>query len=267
MIEAMSAKHSGCAVACRRFPSGLGRGLFREHGFGAGRRLGFGAGFGTGAGLGFDAGRSFAHRPAAHVPGLLPLLLMLLAVVAAPAARAQTAAGTAPVYNVEMIVFAVASGPAQREDWTAAGARLARGGESGEGAAGGAQVGRFGGLLPPAQYQLNELRTKLAASGTWRPIAHVAWSQSASSWGSRAGFSLQQLGLRIPGLSGSVFLERGTYLHLGMSLKYAAGEGRAAYDLTEIRRVKFYDKNYYDHPAFGVIAVVTPAGGARAPGR
>ena len=78
---------------------------------------------------------------------------------------------------------------------------------------------------------------------------------------------LQQLGLRVPGLSGSVFLERGTYLHLGMSLKYAAGEGRAAYDLTEIRRVKFYDKNYYDHPAFGVIAVVTPAGGARAPGR
>ena len=47
----------------------------------------------------------------------------------------------------------------------------------------------------------------------------------------------------------------------------AAGDGRAAYDLTEIRRVKFYDKNYYDHPAFGVIALVTPANGGRAPGR
>jgi len=243
MIEAMSAPRSGRAVTHRCSPSGLGPARVR----------------------GFDASRGLGRWPA-----LVPaLLLLLLLAVAAPAARPQAAAGTgtAPVYNVEMIIFAVAAGPAQREDWTASSARLARGSDSGEAAAAGAQVGRFGGLLPPAQYQLNELRTKLAASGAWRPIAHVAWSQSASSWGSRAGFSLQQLGLRIPGLSGSVFLERGTYLHLGMSLKYAAGEGRAAYDLTEIRRVKFYDKNYYDHPAFGVIAVVTPAGGARAPGR
>jgi hypothetical protein len=196
---------------------------------------------------------------AARVLGLLLLLV-------APVARPQASGGTAPVYQVELIVFAVAAGPAQREDWTAAGARLGRGGDSGEAGAAGAQVGRFGGLLPATQYQLNDVRAKLAASGAWRPLAHVAWSQSASSWGSRAGFTLQQLGIRVPGLSGTVFLERGTYLHLGMSLKYAAEDGRAPYDLTEIRRVKFYEKNYYDHPAFGVIALVTPAGG-RPPGR
>jgi hypothetical protein len=190
------------------------------------------------------------------------VLLLLLA----PASRPQSSGGAAPVYHVEMIVFAASAGPAQREDWTAGGARLGRGGDSGEGGAGGAQVGRFGGLLPEGQYQLNEVRSKLAASGAWRPLAHVAWSQSASSWGSRAGFTLQQLGVRVPGLGGSVFLERGTYLHLGMSLKYAGGDGRAAYELAEIRRVKFYEKNYYDHPAFGVIALVTPAG-ARPPGR
>ena len=28
-----------------------------------------------------------------------------------------------------------------------------------------------------------------------------------------------------------------------------------------------YERDYYDHPAFGVIALVTPAQGARAPGR
>ena len=164
------------------------------------------------------------------------------------------------------LAVAASGGPALREDWTAGGAKLARGGDAGE-SGGGALVGRFVGALPPAQYQLKDLQAKLAASGAWRPIAHIAWSQSASSWGSRAGFSLQQLGVRVPGLSGTVFLERGTFLHLGMSLKYAAGDGRAAYDLTEIRRVKFYDKNYYDHPAFGVIALVTPAVGGRAPGR
>ena len=211
--------------------------------------------------------------PAPHVPGTrrrLAASALALAVVLLALPRdalPQAAAAGAPSYNVEMIVFAVGAGPAQREDWTAGGARLARGGDAGEGAAGGAQVGRFGGPLPAAQFQLNDVEAKLAASGNWRPLAHVAWSQTASSWGSRAGFTLQQLGVRVPGLTGTVFLERGTYLHLGMSMKYSAGDGRAAYDLTEIRRVKFYEKNYYDHPAYGVIALVTPAGGGRAPGR
>jgi hypothetical protein len=31
--------------------------------------------------------------------------------------------------------------------------------------------------------------------------------------------------------------------------------------------VRFYERNYFDHPAYGVIALVTPAQGARAPGR
>jgi len=194
------------------------------------------------------------------------LLALVLALCAAPA-RPQAAAGAQPSYNVEMIVFVATAGPAQREDWTAGGNRLARGADAGEGASGGAQVGRFGGALPAAQMQLGDVQAKLAASGAWRPVAHVAWSQTASSWGSRAGFSLQQLGVRVPGLSGTVFLERGTFLHLGLALKYAAGEGRAAYDLNEIRRVKFYEKNYYDHPAYGVITLVTPASGGRAPGR
>ena len=208
-------------------------------------------------------GRSRSAAPASRWS---TLLLGLLVGLLAPVAHPQGSGATPSSYNVELIVFAVSGGPAQREDWTAGGARLGRGGDSGEGAAGGAQVGRFGGLLPASRFQLGDLQSKLAASGTWRPLAHVAWTQTASSWGSRAGFSLQQLGIRVPGLSGSVFLERGTYLHLGMSLRYASAGG-AAYDLTEIRRVKFYEKNYYDHPAFGVIALVTPASGGRAPGR
>jgi len=198
---------------------------------------------------------------------LLALLLALPVPAAWPQAAAPAAAAGQTIYNVELIVFAASGGPSVREDWTAGGAKLSRGGDAGESASGGALVGRFVGALPAAQYQLKDVQAKLAASGAWRPIAHVAWSQSASSWGSRAGFTLQQLGVRVPGLAGTVFLERGTFLHLGMSLKYSAGDGRAAYDLTEIRRVKFYDKNYYDHPAFGVIALVTPASGGRAPGR
>jgi hypothetical protein len=210
--------------------------------------------------------RSTAWRLPSPLP-VLALLLVLVAPEARPQAAAPAAAPAQTTYNVELVVFAASGGPATREDWTAGGAKLARGGDAGESAAAGALVGRFVGALPAAQFQLNDIESRLASSGAWRPVAHVAWTQSASSWGSRAGFTLQQLGVRVPGLTGTVFLERGTFLHLGMALKYSAGDGRAAYDLTEIRRVKFYDKNYYDHPAFGVIALVTPSTGGRAPGR
>ena len=37
--------------------------------------------------------------------------------------------------------------------------------------------------------------------------------------------------------------------------------------MNETRRVRFYQRNYYDHPAFGVIALITPARGPRPPGR
>jgi hypothetical protein len=79
----------------------------------------------------------------------------------------------------------------------------------------------------------------------------------------------------VPGLSGTVFLERGQFLHLGMALSYApanppAGMGAGpgtTFTMNESRRIKYYDRNYFDHPGFGVIALVTPAQGARPAGR
>ena len=78
---------------------------------------------------------------------------------------------------------------------------------------------------------------------------------------------MHKLAGNVPGLSGIIYLERGNYLHLGMSLNYQpanAPAGLAAppgtvFTLTESRRVKFFERNYFDHPAFGVIALVTPA--------
>lgn len=198
------------------------------------------------------------------------LALATLLAVLPTAASAQVAAPAENVYHVEIIVFRATAGPASGEDWTAPanrGTRAAAAGDTGERTAGAAQVGRFVGALPPAQWQLNDLASKLAASGGYQPLAHVAWAQTASSWNSRAGFTLARLGVNVPGLSGIVYLERGTYLHLGMALKYATGAGGPTYELSESRRVKFYERNYYDHPAYGVLALVTPAQGARPAGR
>jgi hypothetical protein len=199
----------------------------------------------------------------------LALIASLLAAATLPAPAAGPAAAgpppaasaaTATVYNVEIIVFRAAGALGGAENWNAeAGARYIAGDES---ASDSLQVGRFVAALPPAVWQLNELENRLRASGTYVPVAHAAWSQTASSWGT-------------PGLSGTVFLERGQFLHIGMSLTYAmpnAPPGLGAvpgtiFTINESRRVKFYERNYFDHPAFGVIALVTPVQGARAPGR
>ena len=198
-----------------------------------------------------------------------------------PAATQEPAAVPSPapapppasVYNIEIIVFRTTSALGGAEDWSAeAGARNVAGEESASGAA---TVGHFVAPLPPSMWQLGELESRLRASGVYVPVAHTAWSQTASSWGTRAGFTVQKLGIEVPGLSGTVFLERGQWLHLGMSLTYAMaappqGLGAAPdtpFTINESRRVRFYERNYFDHPAFGVIALVTPAQGARPPGR
>jgi len=206
--------------------------------------------------------------------------LALVAVLAlgapprSPAQDAPPAPANGPVYNVEIIVFRAATAVGGAENWSAeagGGARSIAGDES----AGGSQVGHFVGELPASAWQLGELESRLRASAAYVPVAHAAWSQTPSSWGTRAGFSLQRLGINVPGLSGTVYLERGQYLHLGMSLSYAnpsppEGLGAApgtTFTINESRRIKFYERNYFDNPAFGVIALVTPAQGTRAPGR
>ena len=203
--------------------------------------------------------------------GLAALALAALAGSLPAATATEDSAGT--VYNVEIIVFRTLTAQGGPENWSEeAGARIVAGDES---ASGSLQVGRFVSLLAPAGYQLNELENRLRASGAYLPVAHAAWSQTASGWGTRAGFPLNRLGIEVPGLSGTVYLEHGQFLHLGMSLNWSmesppdglgAGPG-TSFTLNETRRVRYYERNYYDQPAFGVIALVTPAQGPRAPGR
>ncbi len=204
---------------------------------------------------------------------LAGIATLLLCCALPGSAQEENAAAAGPVYNIELIVFRTSSALGAPEDWSAeTGVRSIAGDES---ASGSAQVGRFVAALPATAWQLGELESRLRASGTYVPVAHAAWAQTASAWGTRAGFSLQKLGVSVPGLNGNVILERGQFLHLGMTLTYAmasppAGLGAGPdtpFVINESRRVRFYERNYFDHPAFGVIALVTPAQGSRPPGR
>jgi Peptidoglycan-binding protein, CsiV len=198
-------------------------------------------------------------------------LALLAALTCALPVVAQEAA--APAYHIEMIIFRASSAQGGAENWsTEAGAGTTVGEESSSGSS---QVGHFVSVLPADQFQLNDIESKLRSSGAYVPVAHVAWAQTASAWGTKAGFPVQKLGVDVPGLAGNVYLERGQYLHLGMALSYTlqtppAGMGAGlgtAFTINENRRIRFYERNYYDHPAFGVIALVTPAQGARPAGR
>jgi hypothetical protein len=204
----------------------------------------------------------------------LRTLCLTLAAAICSGLPAWSQDAAAPGYHIEIIVFRANSAQGGGENWST---ETATGNTVGEenGSGGSAQVGHFISTLGADQFQLGDLESKLKSSGAYVPVAHVAWAQTASAWGTKAGFPLQKLGVDVPGLNGTVYLQRGQYLHFGMALSYAiasppaglgAGPG-TAFTLNEDRRVKFYERNYYDHPAFGVIALVTPAQGARPAGR
>ncbi len=153
----------------------------------------------------------------APLPPLAPgLALGALLALVQPASSEEPAAAAAPgpVYNLEIIVFRALTPLGGAENWSAeAGEHSIAGDES---ASGTAQVGHFLALLPSSAWQLTELENRLRSSGTYLPVGHAAWSQTASSWGTRAGFAVQRLGINVPGLSGTVFLEHGQFLHLGL---------------------------------------------------
>ncbi len=198
---------------------------------------------------------------------------VLVALITVVPAASQEKRGSANVYNVEIVVFRAAQALGGAENWNVQGSNNYEAGEETSNSS--RNVGHFVRAIPASRFQLTDIENKLRASGLYVPIVHVAWSQTASDWGTRAGFTVQKLGIDVPGLSGAVFLERGMYLHLGVALSYApadppAGMGAGPgtmFQMSESRRIRFYERNYYDHPAFGVIAVVTPAQGSRPAGR
>jgi hypothetical protein len=165
-------------------------------------------------------------------------------------AAAAQAAGPS-LYEVEIIIFRV-SNPGSDEDWTAPVGGRGFGNSANRGGAAPTIVK----LLTSDDYHLGNIEGGLKSSGAWHPLAHAAWIQTAPNWGTHSGLALSELGITVPGLSGTVYLERAPiYVHLGFDLQYQAG---ATYTIREMRSVKYSDKQYFDHPAFGIIAQVTP---------
>lgn len=184
---------------------------------------------------------------------------------AASAPSAAAAPARAPrEYSIEIVIFRALKTLGSPEDWQAE-LHMAPN-VSGAEAPSGTGVGHLVRILPSSAYKLTPIWNALRASADYAPVAHAAWIQTGSDWGTHAGFDLKELGIHVPGLRGLVYFEVGDYLHLGLTIDYTmqhppSGLGAppgTTFVMNETRRVRFYQRNYFDHPAFGVIALVLP---------
>lgn len=195
---------------------------------------------------------------------LVPLLALLLPlalraadapVTPAPAGGAAAAAAAAAAarntYRVEVIIFRQAQPPAGSENFAAE--PEGRGfGDKRDAGSGPPTVLR---LLEDSELQLGSVAQGLRKSGTVHVLAHKGWLQTATAWGRHVGLPLDQFGIVAPDLRGTLYLERGDLLHFGAWLQLGTAP---VYTLGELRKVRFNEKHYIDHPAFGLVVQVSP---------
>jgi hypothetical protein len=169
----------------------------------------------------------------------------------------NAAAAATGLYQVEVIIFE-SDVPPSGEDLSASAEGRGFNGQLERGATPPPALLR---MLDSSEMQLGSLAAKLRSGHSWRVLAHTGWIQGATDWPQHAGLKLEDLGIAVPGLTGSVYVERGQYLHLGFDLRLGTSP---PWSLSELRKVKFNEKNYFDHPGFGAIAIVNPARPAKA---
>ncbi len=113
-------------------------------------------------------------------------------------------------------------------------------------------------LLPEHQWQLGAVEQALTRRN-YPLLAHTAWAAIVPPNG-RTTARLEDLLREGTPLAGSIALQRSQVLLLSVDVDYLAGPGEA-FGLREKRRIKFGERHYFDQPAFGIIAQVTPSRG------
>ena len=179
------------------------------------------------------------------------------------AACIHNPAAAARLYDVEIIIFRHDRQADQDEAWHTPDSTAGR-------ASGQFREGRFT-ELSASRYRLNPVRYSLQRSDGYSVLFHRAWRQVAYGPSQAADYPVHSFSDdRRNSVEGTVRLERNRYLHLDVDLllmnaadaapgQYSGEPGSTpAFRLREKRRIKSSELHYFDHPRFGLLAVVTP---------
>lgn len=139
------------------------------------------------------------------------------------------------------------------------------------------ELPRYRQLLDVSQGELHALFQRLQSRSGHRPLMHVIWLQSALPDAESPVVDLGAALLASPEVNGNARLSRSRFLHLELDLEFLPTDRPQArpmpvlrdgatsierlvprYRLQESRRMRSQETHYFDHPAFGVIATVTP---------
>ncbi|MEN8206267.1 MAG: CsiV family protein [Pseudomonadota bacterium] len=190
---------------------------------------------------------------------LLVLCCLVMVLSASPKALAE-----APIYDVEVIVFSNLNLGDGGERWPT----MVRNDINVQEFVGTGEVIE----LPESSHQLGGISYSLRQSQGYSVLFHKAWRQPAYDSRNAIAYPVDtSIRSGSKSLSGQIKLVRERYLHLDVDL--LLGSARAAtelsysedaggspvYQLSEKRRIKKSGKvHYFDHPRFGMIAIVTP---------
>lgn len=204
------------------------------------------------------------------LPAVAVVAVTLQASAAEPA-RLQDAA-----YNVELVIFRPLTPLGIPEEWSVETGRgrptaeVAGEAEADNGTASVAPSRLAVSSLSPALFKLPGIESSLQRSRSYEVIGHIGWTQIAVPRGAGLAVDLSEVGLSGLPVQGTGALERGKYLYLRLNLAYAPGDpptslmgdaqvtGPVRFSLAQVRRVRPFERHYFDHPAFGVIALISP---------
>jgi hypothetical protein len=170
---------------------------------------------------------------------------------------------SANLYDIELVIFRVNSPTGTPEQWTTeeglANETTPDNDADESGTAAAQRSTRQANVIPlaPEQFKLTAIEDTLRRSREYQPIAHLGWTQPGYPLNAAPGVVLADL-LPAGAVSGKVALSRGHYLHLNLDLVYQSPSSGQHYVMRQSRRMRSNEKHFFDHPYFGVIAIVTP---------
>ena len=192
----------------------------------------------------------------ASFPSRISHLLLCCAMLLPALSGGSQARAEVPVYDVEVVIFSNQNSGDDGEHWpTSLPDTL--------GPRGFTPGGQFS-ERPASSYRLNGIENGLRQSRGYSVLLHTAWRQPAYDSRNAIGYPIDaSVRNGANHLSGQITLVRERYLHLDVDLLLTsatgAAEGSPVYELSEKRRIKRSGKvHYFDHPRFGMIAIITP---------